>query len=172
MPIKTLLSLFSVTLLATSAFAQKKASIEGVVADVDGKPLRNAQVRIQQENSGNPAILLTTDAKGHFVATDLPAGFFHVEILQGGKVRFSEAHVKAARGRVAQVNLGGKQLASAAAQPKRTRWVPAQVGSHLGGHWEDEPYRGPNGDNVDAMGSEQLRRMQNVPGTVPAAGGR
>jgi hypothetical protein len=171
MRIRTLVS-FSVILLATSAFAQKKASIEGNVADIDGKPLKSPQVRIQQENSGNAAILLTTDAKGHFVATDLPAGSFHVEVLQGGKVKFSEAHIKTARGRVAHVNLGGKQVASKATQPKkRARWIPPQVGSRLTGHYEDEPARGPNGQGADLLGSEDLQRFQNKPGPPPPANG-
>jgi hypothetical protein len=42
------------TSILPEPFATKKASVEGNVADIDGKPPKSAQGRFQQENSGMP----------------------------------------------------------------------------------------------------------------------
>jgi Carboxypeptidase regulatory-like domain len=176
MRLKSLLTpaLLALLLSGGSAFAQKSA-IEGVASDAKGGPLKKASVRIQQEDARTPAIVLNTDAKGHFVASNLPAGTYTVAVLIGGRVKYSAAHVKAPKGQTVQLSLGGMTTAVATTNSpgkKHALWVPEQTGSHLGGHWEDQPDRGPGTSNVDGMSSEQLRRIQNVPMAVPSTGGR
>lgn len=165
----------SALVFAASALAQK-STIQGIAADIGGKPLKNAEVRIQNEKSKTVPVMVKTDAKGHFVAADMPAGVYTVSVVLNGTVKWSAAHVKAASGKVVQLNLSehpAVAVAAAGTQPKKHAvWIPDQTGSHLGGHWEDQPYQGPAADNVDAMGAEQLRRMQNVPPAVSASGGR
>jgi hypothetical protein len=158
----------------TSAFGEP-SGIEGTTGDVNGKPLKNAEVRLQQEKAKIPEIVVKTDSKGHFVAAHVPPGVYTVRVILDGAVKWSAAHVKANSGQVVHLSLNTNQLAvtntAANTQPKkRAVWVQNQTGSRLGGHWEDEPVRGPNADNVDTMGSEQLRRLQNTAPAVPAGG--
>jgi hypothetical protein len=75
------------------------------------------------------------------------------------------------------LNLSGTkiavQTAATTAQPKlRARWIPSGTGTHMGGHYEDEPARGPSDGNIDNLSAEAWRRLQNIqPKTVSATGG-
>lgn len=160
----------STLLIGASAFAQK-ASIEGNAVDTNNKPLKNAEVRIQNEKTKSATVTAKTDAKGHFVASNLAAGDYTVTVLLNGTMKWSAEHVKAINGKVVHLNLNqhpAVAVAAAEAQPKkRARWVPDTTGSRLGGHWEDEPVRGPGGDNVDQASSHQLEQMQRRQQTPP-----
>jgi Carboxypeptidase regulatory-like domain len=163
-------------LFAVSALAQKSA-IDGNASNPNGAPLKSAQVRIAPEKGKGATVTVNTDSKGHFVADGLAPGVYTVTITLNGALKWSAAHVKTTSGQVVHLTLGGKQVAvttsAAGAKPKKHLvWVPEQTGSHLGGHWEDEPDRGPIAGSVDTMSTEQLRRMQNVPPPMPAGGGR
>jgi Carboxypeptidase regulatory-like domain len=160
---------------AGSALAQK-STIQGSAADTSGKPLKNAEVRIQNEKTKTVPLTVKTDAKGHFVAAGLPVGVYTVSVVLNGTVKWSAAHVKAASGKVVQLNLSERPavtVASAGTQPKkRAVWIPDQTGSRLGGHWEDEPVRGPGPQDVDTMSTHQLDTMQRVSVPPPSTGGR
>ena len=178
MNLKNLLMFFSCStlLFTTSAFGQR-SGIEGTTGGVNGKPLKNAEVRIQQEKAKTAAIVVKTDNKGHFVASNVPAGVYTVTVIFDGAVKWSAAHVKANSGQVAHLSLDANQLAvtntAANTQPKkRPVWVPEQTGSRLGGHWEDQPMRGPSGNHVDTMSTEQLQHMQNIPPAGSTGAGR
>lgn len=124
-------------LLATSALAQK-SSVEGYALGADRRPLKNAEVRIQQEKTKNPAVIARTDAKGRFVATGLPVGSYNVAVVANGVVVASVAHVKTRRDQTARVNLAAKavapSVATAPAQNKpRARYIPPPTGSHMSG---------------------------------------
>jgi uncharacterized GH25 family protein len=97
-------------LFATSAFAQK-STIEGNAADANGRPLQNAQVRIQQEQSKAAPTVVKTDSKGHFVASGLGVGTYNVAVLVGGETKWSAAHVKTQANQIVQLDLSGKQIA-------------------------------------------------------------
>jgi hypothetical protein len=161
---------FSILVTAASAFAQK-STIEGYAADTNGKALKNAEVRIQQEKGKTSPVMVRTDAKGHFVAANLPTATYTVSVLLDGTVKWSAAHVKTANGQIVRLNLSqhpAVAVASADSQPKkRAVWVPDSTGSRLGGHWEDEPVRGPGTNDVDRMGTHQLDTMQRA---LPAQG--
>lgn len=164
---------FSVLFAASSALAQK-STIEGIATDTNGRPLKNADVRIQQETTKSPAITVRTDAKGHFAAADLASGTYTVTVVVNKSVMWSGTHVKAANGKTVGLNAraNNRAVASSNTPKKRAVWIPDRTGSRLGGHWEDEPVRGPAADDVDSIGSEQLRRMQNIQAPPPASGGR
>ncbi len=163
-------------LFAATAFAQK-ATIQGDAGDANGRPLPNAQVRIQSSNAKSGPVMVKTNKKGHFTAGGLPAGTYTVAVLVDGAVKWSAANVKAVNGREVYLKLSGKQVAVATSasntQPKkRAVWVPDQVGSRLGGHYEDQPYQGPPQDGLSGMGSEQLRQLQNTNLSRPSGGGQ
>jgi hypothetical protein len=166
----------SMLLMAASAYAQK-STIEGYAADTNGKALKNAEVRIQQEKAKTPPVLVVkTDGKGHFVAANLAPGTYTVSVLLGGTVKWSAAHVKTAKGQVVHLNLSEHPAVAVAAanqQPKkRAVWVPDTTGSRLSGHWEDQPVRGPGTNDVDTMSTHQLDQMQRVQTPPAPVGGR
>ena len=162
-------------LFAASAFAQK-SSIEGTASEVNGKPLKNAEVRIQKEKGATVAATVKTDAKGHFVAAGLAPDVYTVMVVQNGTVKWSAAHVKTKNGQIVHLNLGEHAAVAVTAAnnkpKKRAVWVPESVGSHLGGHWEDEPMRGPGADNVDTASTHQLEQLQRTPSAPLSTGGR
>jgi len=141
--------------------------------------LQNAQVRIQQEKSTAAPTVVKTDSKGHFVASGLGVGTYNVAVLVGGETKWSAAHVKTQANQLVRLDLSGKQIAVKTAatttQPKqRARWIPSGTGTHMGGHYEDEAYRGPSDGNVDNLSEAGLRQLQTraQTATVPATGGR
>ena len=169
---------FSILFFATSAFAAQNSTIQGSASDTNGKPLKNAEVRIENEKTKNAIIqTVKTDGKGHFVAAGLAPGSYTVSVVSNGTVKWSAAHVKIRSGQVVHLNLSRHPAVSVAAansQPKkRAVWVPESVGSHLGGHWEDQPTRGAGADNVDTMSTHQLDQFQRtaVPSYPGVSGG-
>ncbi|HEY2614188.1 MAG TPA: carboxypeptidase-like regulatory domain-containing protein [Chthoniobacterales bacterium] len=168
MKIRALLAVGSI-LSVSSAFAQKSA-IEGTAIGSDGRPLKNAQVQVQPENAKSPAVITKTDAKGHFVASDLPVRGYKVRVLISGAVKLSADHVQTVRDQAVRVNFGGKQgsVATATAEKNKKRWVwvPSGTGTHLGGHYESVDQAGAgdaanaDGQNIGRMNSHQLERMQ------------
>ena len=164
---------FSSLLLATSALAQK-SSVEGYALGADRRPLKNAEVRIQQEKTKNPAVIVRTDAKGRFVATGLPVGSYNVAIVANGVVVASVAHVKTQRDQTARVNLAAKtvSVATAPAQKKpRERYIPPPTGSHMGGFERSSKTKGQGegygAQNVGRMSPESINRTQNIPPARP-----
>lgn len=178
---KTLIACVAIgsALLTTSGLAQK-STIEGTASGLDGRPLKNAQVRVQQEKARSVATITNTDAKGHFIASNLTSGSYQVTVLVGGVLKFSVAHVKTMKKQAAHVNVGGKQpvAVAAAGAPHKKKfapiWVPASTGSHLGGHWEDDPRSSNAIENLDQMSVDQLQRIQTSRASVqpPGTGGR
>jgi hypothetical protein len=154
-------TVFGALLLATSAFAQK-ATIAGVALGSDSKPIKNAEIRLQQENSKSPAVVAKTDAKGQFSATGLPASSYNVALLVSGKAVSTTAHVKATNNQTTRVNLGGKAAAAPVAatqKPKRSVFVHPSTGSHfIGSGYQDEG--GGENSGLDAASQREVERLQ------------
>ena len=79
--------------LAAAAFAfspstpAQASGIEGKVRGVDGRPLQNAEVRIQRQDKTVAPVTIQTDAKGRYVSRALPAGTYKVSVVQNGAVK-------------------------------------------------------------------------------------
>ena len=140
--------------VVASVFAGS-AGIEGNVIGLDRRPIANADIRIQPENTKSAAISAKTDAKGHFQASGLSGGSYSVSLLVSGKVMSLVKNVKMSDGKTARLNLAPKQLA--AAQPKkRSVYIHPVTGSHMGGY--DRPSE--DSQNVDQMSQHQMERLQ------------
>src|SRR5215475_16177947 len=69
--------------LAVSAFAQI-TTIEGIVKGPDGKPVQNAEIKIDRTDiKGNYPT--KTDKKGHYIYMGLPIGKYNVLVFVEGK---------------------------------------------------------------------------------------
>src|SRR3954471_15060526 len=130
--IKTLAASVAVGLLVlgSSAFAQK-STIEGETLGADNKPIKNAEVRIQQENSKAPAKIARTDAKGHFVVNGLPAGSYRVALIVAGRETSVANHVDSKANEM--VRLKAAPTTAAVVHKKRSVYAHPPTGSHMGG---------------------------------------
>ena len=146
-------------LLWASGMWASAAALEGIVRTPDGRPIRNAQLRIEAK-SGKFAKMTTTDAKGHYFCDGLTAGTDYKVTLVRGSIKAASASARTQAGKPTELNLEWGQIQGS---PKRHMiWVPQETGTHIGsttGRWitVDETGQVVN-DNPDVttMGSKQL----------------
>jgi len=146
-------------LLWASAVWASATALEGIVRTPGGRPIRNAQIRIEAK-SGKFAKTTTTDAKGHYFCDGLTAGSDYKVTVVNGSTKAASASIRAQAGKPTQLNL---EWGLVEGSPKRHMiWVPQETGTHIGrtsGRWVtvDDTGRVVN-DNpeVTTMGSKQL----------------
>lgn len=141
--------------LASSAFAQK-STIEGETLGFDNKPLKNAEVRVQQENSKSPAKLARTDAKGHFVVNGLAAGSYRVALFVNGRETSVANHIRPEANEMVRLKAAPTTVA-AAAPKKRAVYAHPPTGSHLGGGYDRDESDTPK---TDTMSKRDMERIQ------------
>ena len=88
---RTVVSSFLVAAAFAFAFAPstpaQASGIEGKVLGADGRPVQNAEVRIQRQDKTGAPVTIQTDAKGRYVSSKLPAGTYRVSVVQNGAVK-------------------------------------------------------------------------------------
>jgi hypothetical protein len=147
-----------------AAFGQ---SIEGVVRGPDGKPLKDAEVRVEQK--GNKSVVTTkTDAGGHYSHVRLSPGVYKVSIVMGGAEK-SSVNVKTT---TTNSRIDFDLKPAAVKKVKHYVWVPARTGSHMGSGWvevDDAGRNAPGASNIQTSSGELAREMQRR-STNPATG--
>ena len=105
---RTVISSFLVA--AAFAFAPstpaQASGIEGKVRGVDGRPLQNAEVRIERQDKTGAPVTIQTNAKGSYASSALPAGTYKISVVENGKVK-SNVTIKTA-GKPARVDFNLK----------------------------------------------------------------
>ncbi|MEY2481230.1 MAG: Carboxypeptidase regulatory-like domain [Verrucomicrobiota bacterium] len=141
--------------------------IEGIVKDAQGKPLAGAEIQVQKD--GKLITRLNTDAHGHYVSGNLPAGVYKVDVLVGGVVKASIKNATLTGPKPVQYNFAmtGKTMTKGA---KHFVWVPARTGSNLGGGWVEVNEDGTTGPSTER--AQQLSRMslEHASGTAGGTG--
>src|SRR6202035_1865959 len=61
--------------------------IQGEVRGVDGRPLQNAQVRIERKDKTGAPVTTQTNATGSYASKALPAGTYKVSVVENGAVK-------------------------------------------------------------------------------------
>jgi hypothetical protein len=160
------IGLTSFFLCAAAAWAGP-ASIQGVVKDAQGKPVKGADVRIESKDGKKLFNTVKTDTKGHYVSQGLPAGVYRVSLVVNGAVKAAISNTTAKPDQATQLNFDLKPVAAtqaAAGQKKGTHkvWVPAGTGTHMGGRWVEEPDTGSAAGNLNVKraSAEELQREQ------------
>jgi Carboxypeptidase regulatory-like domain len=137
-----------------AAFGQ---SIEGVVRGPDGKPLKDAEVRLEQK--GNKSVVTTkTDARGHYSHARLSPGVYKVSVVLGGAEK-SSVDVKTT---TTNSRIDFDLKPAAAKKVKHYVWVPARTGSHMGSGWAEVDHGGntaPGASNTQTASGELAREM-------------
>src|SRR5882724_869707 len=75
-------------LFAASTWAAPSV-LQGVVTDLNGRPVKGADIRIEAKDSGKLFKTVKTDANGHYVSDALPVGAYRVTLILNGAVKGS-----------------------------------------------------------------------------------
>jgi hypothetical protein len=129
--------------LAAAAFAfspstpAQASGIEGEIRGVDGRPLQNAQVRIERKDKAGAPVTMQTNAKGSYSSSALPAGTYKVSVIENGVVK-SNVTIKMAAS-TARVDFNLKP--SSGANVKHYV-LQSSAGTHLPPHWVEADANG------------------------------
>ena len=142
------------------------ASIQGIVKDAKGQPIKGADVRVESKDGKQLFNTVKTDSKGRYISQGLQPGVYRVSLVVNGAVKAAISNTKTRSDQVTQLNFDLKPAAAGQAtvaeQKKATHkvWVPAGTGSHVGGRWVEVPDGSsePGTLNVKRASGEQLRR--------------
>jgi hypothetical protein len=137
-----------------AAFGQ---SIEGVVRGPDGKPLKDAEVRVEQK--GNKSVVTTkTDSRGHYSYARLSPGVYKVSVVLGAAVQ-SSVNVQTT---TTNSRIDFDLKPAAAKKVKHYVWVDAKTGTHMGSGWvevDDAGNAAPGALNTDTASGDLAREM-------------
>ena len=168
------IGLMGFLLCAASAWAGP-ASIQGIVKDAQGKPIKGADVRIQSQNGKQLFNTVKTDTQGRYISQGLQPGVYRVSLVVNGAVKADIGNTKTKSDQATQLNFDLKPVAAgqASAEQKKGKhmvWVPAGTGSHIGGSWVEvtDGAAEPGALNVKRANAEQLQRE--FIGRGPASG--
>ncbi|PYJ21254.1 MAG: hypothetical protein DME92_07210 [Verrucomicrobia bacterium] len=141
------------------------SSIQGMVKDAKGQPIKGGDVRIESRDGKQLFNTVKTDGKGRYISEGLQPGVYRVTLIVNGAVKSSITNTKTKADQATQLNfdlrpLPAAQVNAAEKKGKHMVWVPAGTGTHLGGHWEEVPDGAgqPGTLNVKRANAEQLQR--------------
>src|SRR5438105_15887007 len=153
------------------------ASIQGVVKDAKGQPIKGADVRIESRDGKQVLGTIKNYAKGRYISQGLQPGVYRVSLVVNGAIKTSITNTKTKSDQATQLNFNLKPVAASQASAagksgKHMVWVPSNTGSHIGGSWVEVDESGNAGAgtlNVKRGSAEALRRQQlnSVQGGLP-----
>lgn len=142
------------------------ASIQGIVKDAKGQPIKNADIRIQSRDGKQVLNTTKTDAKGRYISQGLQPGVYRVSLVVNGAVKASITNTKAKPDQATELNfdlrpLPAAQVNAAEKKGKHMVWMPPTTGSHTGGRWVEVPDGAaePGALNVQRASAEDLQRQ-------------
>jgi protocatechuate 3,4-dioxygenase beta subunit len=158
------MGIIGLMLCAADAWAGP-ASIQGVVKDAKGLPIKGADVRVESKDGKQLFNTAKTDAQGRYISQGLQPGVYRVSLVVKGAVKASITNTKTKSDQATQLNFDLKPAAAAQANTqqksgKHMVWVPPSTGSHTGGRWVEVPDGAaePGALNVKRANAEQLQR--------------
>jgi 5-hydroxyisourate hydrolase-like protein (transthyretin family) len=141
------------------------SSIQGIVNDAKGKPIKGADVRIESKDGKQLFNTVKTDAKGRYISQGLQPGVYRVSLVMNGAVKASITNTKTKSDQATQLNFDlrpvpAAQVNAAEKKGKHMVWMPPSTGSHTGGRWVEVPDGAtePGALNVKRANAEQLQR--------------
>jgi len=144
------------------------ASIQGIVKDAKGQPVKAADVRVESRDGKQLFNTVKTDGKGHYVSQGLKPGVYRVSLVVNGVVKASIMNTSTKADQATQLNFDLKPTVAspagaAQAKGKHMVWMPPSTGSHTGGRWvevDDGASGGANALNVKRGSAEAVRQQQ------------
>jgi Carboxypeptidase regulatory-like domain len=158
------IGLMGFLLCAANAWAGP-TSIQGIVKDAHGKPIKGADVRVESQDGKQLFNTVKTDTQGRYISQGLQPGVYRVLLVVNGAVKANIGNTKTKSDQATQLNfdlrpLPAAQVNAAQKKGKHMVWVPAGTGSHIGGSWvEVQDGAAEAGTlNVKRASGEQLQR--------------
>ena len=176
------IGLVGLVLCGANAWAGS-ASIQGIVKDAKGQPVKGADVRVESRDGKQLFNTVKTDGKGHYISQGLQPGVYRVSLVVNGAVKASITNTNTKAGQATQLNFDLKPAAASQAstgqkQGKHMVWVPADTGSHIGGRWVEVEDGGSSAgalnvkrDSAEALRQEQLRNGGGLPSAASGTTG-
>jgi hypothetical protein len=154
------------------------SSIQGIVKDAKGQPIKGADVRIESKDGKQLFGTVKSDAKGRYISQGLQPGVYRVTLMVNGAVKGSIMNTKTKSDQATQLNFDlrpvpAAQVNAAEKKGKHMVWMPAATGTHTGGRWVEVPDGAsePGALNVKKASGEELQRQQQTMG-LPNTGSR
>jgi hypothetical protein len=152
--LKSLSISFVGLLLATFNVWAGTSTLEGIVKDPTGRPIKGGDVRIEAKNFTK---VVKTDARGHYISDGLAVGTYRVSLVVNGSVKASILDAKTQVGKPTQLNF--ELTAKTVSAKKHTHWVwvAPDTGTHIGGgRWVEVD---DNGNPVTGTGFSGVERV-------------
>src|SRR4029453_14789627 len=147
------------------------ASIQGIVKDAQGKPIKNADVKIESQNGKQLFNTVKTDTQGRYISQGLQPGVYRVSLVVKGAVKAAIGNTKTKSEQATQLNFDLKPVAAgqASAEQKKGKhmvWMPPSTGSHTGGRWVEVSDGATEAGalNVKRASAEELQRQAHSQG--------
>ena len=141
------------------------ASIQGIVKDAQGKPIKGADVRVESKDGKQVFNTTKTDTQGRYISQGLQPGVYRVSLVVNGAVKAAIGNTKTKSDQATQLNFDLKPVAAGQAstgqkKKKHMVWMPPATGSHTGGRWVEVPDGAaePGALNVKRANAEELQR--------------
>ena len=141
------------------------SSIQGIVKDAKGQPIKGADVRVESKDGKQVFNTVKTDAKGRYISQGLQPGVYRVSLVVNGAAKAAINNTKTKSDQATQLNFDLKPAAAGQASTgqkkgKHMVWMPPATGSHTGGRWVEVPDGAvePGALNVKRANAEQLQR--------------
>jgi Carboxypeptidase regulatory-like domain len=158
------IGLIGFLLCAANAWAGP-ASIQGIVKDAKGQPIKGADVRVESRDGKQLFNTAKTDAKGRYISQGLQPGVYRVSLVVNGAVKAAIGNTQTKSGQATERNFDLKPVAAGQAsvgqkKGKHMVWMPPTTGSHTGGRWVEvsDGAVEPGALNVKRANAEQLQR--------------
>ena len=122
------IGLMGFLLCAANAWAGP-ASIQGIVKDAKGQPIKGADVRVESRDGKQLFNTVKTDAKGRYISQGLKPGVYRVSLVANGGVKASITNTSVKADQATQLNFDLKPVAasqaSAAAKERKAHGLDA-----------------------------------------------
>ena len=158
------MGIIGLAICAANAWAGP-ASIQGVVKDAKGQPIKGADVRVESRDGKQLFNTVKTDAKGRYISQGLQPGVYRVALIVNGATKASITNTTTKSDQTTQLNFDLKPVATGQTstgqkKAKHMVWVPPSTGTHTGGRWVEVPEGAaePGTLNVKRATGEDLQR--------------
>jgi hypothetical protein len=130
------IGVIAVVLFVASALAGSSV-LQGIVKDVNGHPIKGADIRIEATKTGRLLTTVKTNVNGRYSLEGLAAGNYRVTLVVNSAVKASINNTTLEPGESTQLNFELKQTRASVTVTKGTHriWVPPFTGSRLPGRW-------------------------------------
>jgi len=161
------MGIIGLMLCAANAWAGP-ASIQGIVKDAQGKPIKGADVRIESRDGKQLFNTVKTDTQGRYISQGLQPGVYRVSLVVKGAVKAAIGNTKTKSDQATQLNFDLKPVAAGQASTEQKKgkhmvWMPPSTGTHTGGRWvevDDSGSEAAGALNVKRASAEALRQQQ------------